>query len=143
MQQPMLTLLLWPAIVAGALACTSSPAVGPGDAGSGETATPCVVATSCEDGGGFESAGVCTPCASAPSYKTEIAPILNNACVICHGPDGTAGQDENTYADVQERFASMLSFVNSCMMPPLNGPQLTDAQRVALTAWMRCGAPDN
>ncbi len=26
---------------------------------------------------------------------------------------------------------------------PLNGPALSDAQRIALTAWLRCGAPDN
>jgi len=90
----------------------------------------CVAAPSCPDAG-------------APSYATEIAPIIQEACVPCHGPGGSAGFYENTYAAVHAQYGNMLEFTNSCEMPPLNGPQLSDAQRVALTAWLRCGAPDN
>jgi hypothetical protein len=78
-----------------------------------------------------------------PSYENEIAPILRNACIPCHSPSGSAGFDETTYAEVYGEYGSILSQVAVCAMPPLNGPPLTDAQRVALTAWLRCGAPDN
>ncbi len=83
------------------------------------------------------------PEAGAPSYSGEIERILGQYCVACHGPGGTAGYDESTYAAVYAQFGSMLSQVAICAMPPLDGPQLTSAQRVALTAWLKCGAPDN
>jgi hypothetical protein len=84
------------------------------------------------------------PCdGGAPSWSQEIQPIVQSACLPCHGPGGTAGYDESTYSKVFEQAGSMLSQVNVCQMPPLNGPVLSDAQRVALTAWLRCGAPDN
>ncbi len=37
----------------------------------------------------------------------------------------------------------MLTMVVQGGMPPVNGPQLTSAQRAALTDWLECGAPDN
>jgi uncharacterized membrane protein len=120
-------LFLLPAVLAAAavIACSSSPN-DPADAG-GST---CVSAPACPAGG-------------APSYKTEIQPILQAACIPCHSPGGTAGYDESSYSDVYNQFGAILSQVAICVMPPVNGPQLTDAQRVALTAWLKCGAPDN
>jgi hypothetical protein len=88
------------------------------------------------------SAPAC-PQGDVPSYATEIAPILTNACVPCHSPNGSAGFSETTYADVHSQLGSILSQVAICAMPPLNGPAMTDAQRVALTAWLKCGGPDN
>ena len=98
--------------------------------------------TSDAGGSSCVSAPSC-PTTNVPSYQNEIAPIIQVACAQCHGPDGSAGFDESTYADVHGQFGSMLSQVALCQMPPVNGPQLTDAQRVALTAWLKCGAPDN
>jgi hypothetical protein len=92
--------------------------------------SPCVAATECPD-------------ASVPSYAADIVPILDQNCIPCHSPGGTAGFDETSYAKVKSQFGDMLSFVNDCQMPPSNGPQMTVAARVALTEWLRCGAPDN
>jgi hypothetical protein len=112
----------------------------------GAVAIACSSSNDASDGGGAggscESAPSC-PDAGAPSYQTQIVPILQASCIPCHGPSGTAGYDEDTYADVYNQFGSMLSFVNDCEMPPLNGPELSNADRITLTEWLRCGAPDN
>jgi uncharacterized membrane protein len=107
------------------IACSSSSNDGTGGGGSA-----CVSAPACPDGG-------------PPSYKMEIVPILQQDCIPCHSPTGEAGFYMTTYAEVSGQAGSMLSQVNVCSMPPLNGPTMTDAQRIALTAWLRCGAPDN
>jgi hypothetical protein len=139
--------LLFPSLIAaGAVvaACSSAPAQGGGDGGG--TGEACVVAIPCDDFTGFMTGSACTPCdGGAPSYKTEIAPILEEGCTTCHGPGGVASNNpENTYADIQGGQAGpMLDQVNTCTMPPINGPVFTNAQRVALTAWLRCGAPNN
>ncbi len=116
------------ALAAGGLfACASSSDT---DGAGGAAASSCVSAPACPDGG-------------VPSYKTDIAPIIQATCIKCHGPTGTAGFYMTTYPEVFDQFGSILSQVTVCQMPPLNGPVMTDAQRVALTAWLRCGAPDN
>jgi hypothetical protein len=109
-----------------ALACSSTPDK-PADAGA---APSCPVAATCPDGG-------------VPSYQTEILPILQEACLPCHSPGGTAGYNENSYEDVYNQRSPILDQVYDCLMPPTNGPQLTSAQRVALTGWLECGAPNN
>jgi len=118
---------LLPALLAGAgavaIACSSSNETV--DAGSG-----CLSAPDCPDGG-------------VPSYKNDIVPILQQDCIPCHSPSGVAGFDETTYADVYGQYGSMLSQVAICAMPPLNGPQLSSAQRLVLTAWLKCEAPNN
>ncbi len=111
-----------------ATACGSGGNGGPDVAITG--GSPCVSAPSCPDAG-------------PPSYKADIVPILDQDCIPCHSATGIAGHDETTYASVKGQFGAMLSFTNSCQMPPSDGPQMTAAQRVALTAWLRCGAPDN
>ena len=108
-------------------ACSSSSADAPATGAATQT---CVSAPACPDAG-------------APSYQSEILPILREACIPCHSPSGTAGYDETSYAQVHSQFGAMLSQVAICAMPPLNGPQLSDAQRIALTAWLKCSAPDN
>ena len=124
------TASLWIAACA-AIVCSSSSCGGGGDGGGGAGGgSTCVSAPSCPEGG-------------PPSYKTEIAPIFQETCVFCHSPKGTAGFFMTTYAEVHSEFGAILSQVTVCQMPPLDGPTLTDAQRVALTAWLRCGAPDN
>ena len=119
--------LTLPVALAGAvaIACSSSPADIPDSGGA-----TCVSAAGCPDGG-------------APSYKTQILPILQQDCIPCHSPTGTAGYYETSYADVYNQRSPMLDQVTLCAMPPVGGPQLTSAQQIALTAWLECGAPDN
>ncbi len=85
-----------------------------------------------------------TSCPSVvPSYKSEVASIIADNCVVCHGPGGSAGFPMTTYAEVESEAGSMLSQVTVCAMPPQNGPAMTVADRTTLTAWLRCAAPDN
>jgi uncharacterized membrane protein len=115
-------------ISAVAVACSSGSSDDAADA-----EVTCPVASGCPDSG------------PPPSYKTDILPILQQACIGCHSPPpaGTAGYDETSYTDVYNQRAPILDQVHSCMMPPTNGTQLTAAQRIALTTWLYCGAPDN
>jgi len=135
--------LLGAALSALVIACTSDAATKVGDDAGGSGACP--VATACDAGAaGFATAGVCTPCSSgAPSYQNDIAPILAGSCVPCHGPSGTAGYDETSYALVVDQASPMLDMVAGCEMPPVNGPAFDTAQRIALTSWLVCGAPNN
>jgi hypothetical protein len=107
-----------------------------------------VIACSGGSSGGTTAPVSCTisqscPASGAPSYATDIVPILQQACIGCHSAAGTAGYDETSYADVYAQRSPMLDQVSGCLMPPANGPQLSAAQRIALTAWLECGAPDN
>lgn len=95
------------------------------------------------DGGATCPVSPDCPARGVPSYKTDIVPILAQSCIGCHGPDGAAGFYETSYAAVHSQASPILDQVAYCMMPPPNGTQLTAAQRVALTAWLECGAPDN
>jgi uncharacterized membrane protein len=96
----------------------------------------CAVATSCSD-------------VSVPSYQAVIVPILQNACIGCHSPSGVAGKSETTYLDVYNQREPMLSQLAGCVMPPPSGPggapvtQLTTEERITLTSWLECGAPNN
>ena len=112
------------ALAAGIVTACSSSNDGTGGG------SACVSAPACPDGG-------------APSYQTEIAPILQQDCIPCHSSTGEAGFYMTTYAEVYSESGAMLSQVTVCQMPPLNGPTMTEAQRITLTAWLRCGAPDN
>ena len=110
------------AVAAGGVIACSSSSTGGGSA--------CVSAPACPDAG-------------VPSYEAEIVPILQQNCIPCHGPTGSAGFYMTTYAELQSESGAILSQVAVCQMPPLNGPTMTEAQRIALTAWLKCGAPDN
>jgi hypothetical protein len=130
------------ALTAVVAACSSSSSADGAASGS------CAVATGCGGNAanptGFEVGGACTPCdGGVPSYQTDIVPILQTGCIPCHSPSGTAGFYEDTYPEVQGQFGSMLSQLSLCAMPPINGPQLSAEQRVTLSAWLTCGAPDN
>jgi hypothetical protein len=112
--------------LAGASACSS----GSGGAGPGDAGTVCPNApTSCSK--------------PIPSYGAVIEPILQQNCVPCHGPTGSAGYSEATYELVEKQKEPILSFVSNCMMPPSSYPPLTAEQRDALLDWLVCEAPDN
>jgi hypothetical protein len=125
-----LPLVLFGAVASACSSSNGAGSAGDGGGGSGGEGT-CAVANGCPDG---------TP---PPSYANEIAPILTAECLQCHGPGGSAGYDESTYAKVVAQRSPMLDQVNGCLMPPVNGPAMSAAQRIALTEWLECGAPDN
>jgi hypothetical protein len=108
------------------------------------------VASSCGSSNAdpMDAGAVCTNAPTScskpiPSYSAVIQPILQQNCVPCHGPTGSAGYSEATYELVSKQVEPILSFVSSCMMPPSSYPPLTTDQRNALLDWLVCGAPDN
>jgi hypothetical protein len=106
------------------------------------------------DGNGFlgGEAGVETPCpkegvdcpTTAPSYISEVAPLLALRCNGCHAPDGEAADRPLTSrAQIRGIATTVVSNVYACKMPPPPLPQLTDAERTILVGWIACGEPDN
>jgi hypothetical protein len=93
---------------------------------------PAAVASACTTHSGGSDAGGCpndlpASCPSPPpSYKNQVAAIIESRCVLCHNPQ------------------TMLDQVYHCMMPPLDGgTMLPESERVALLGWLVCNAPDN
>jgi len=118
--------LSWVALVLGVIAqaCSSS-------------------SDSADDGGSTCSTAPACPTAGAPSYESVVVPILQSSCIPCHGTNDQGGFDSSSYTQVFNERSAILDQVSGCMMPPLNGGQLTATQRIALTGWLECGAPNN
>lgn len=102
----------------------------------------------CGPGGtvpGACSANEPTSCPSpAPSYTADVAPIVTRRCRPCHtagGSEETAALD--TYEQARARREEIMVRVKSCLMPPADQPQLTDAERTALLGWLDCGAAND
>jgi uncharacterized membrane protein len=114
-------------VLAAAALCAACSSATPGESADSGSSAPAPL--SCDAG--------------VPSYKSVIVPILQQDCLPCHSPGGIGGFDESTYADVSAQAGNMLTMVVQGAMPPANGPQMTSAQRVALTDWLECGAPNN
>jgi len=89
-----------------------------------------------------------TTCDAAPSYKTDIAPLVARTCLpACHEPNGTASdRDLTTYANIEKIESTVLSQVYACSMPPADaGPDatLTPQQRDEFLQWLVCGSPND
>jgi hypothetical protein len=112
-------------------ACTSSSG---GSSSSGSSSG----ATTCPD----DLPAACPT--NAPTYTTDIAPIVQASCTPCHAPGGTeSGRLLTTYAGISAQSGSALNQVYACRMPPLGSPRLSAADRTALMAWLVCGAPND
>jgi hypothetical protein len=81
----------------------------------------------------------------APSYATEVAPLLARTCLpACHGAGGVEQTKPiGTYAQVFSRRGLMLTQVNNCRMPPPDAGVLSDQEASMLLDWLVCGAPNN
>lgn len=84
-------------------------------------------------------------CPSAPSYATDIAPIMSRACVTCHKPGGVAADRPlDTAARIQKLETTTFQQLNGCLMPPIDaGPDaaLSFDDRKEILQWLVCGAP--
>jgi hypothetical protein len=79
-----------------------------------------------------------------PSYATDIAPIVQERCVTCHyAGTAIAPTDLSTYALVRRQGGTILSELQSCMMPPPDAGVLDGTDRTTFVEWLRCGAPNN
>lgn len=97
----------------------------------GDPPCPNDLPASCPDGG-------------APSYQSQIAPLLGASCVRCHSPTGSAfDKPLGTYAQVYALRTEVLSEVYGCLMPPRDDGPLAPSERSILLTWLVCRAPDN
>ncbi len=80
-----------------------------------------------------------------PSWANEVQAIVSQRCNACHGAGGIEQSkfDFSTYDGVHRTFGSLLSNVNSCLMPPPDAGALTTVERHALLGWLVCAAPNN
>ncbi|MDP9035112.1 MAG: hypothetical protein M3O50_09915, partial [Myxococcota bacterium] len=81
----------------------------------------------------------------APSWMSQVQAIVDLKCNACHGIGGVEQSrfDFSTYQGVHKYFGSMLSSVNSCLMPPRDAGPLAGPERQALLGWLVCAAPNN
>lgn len=83
----------------------------------------------------------------APSYETEVLPIFEQRCYMCHSDAGIvtsgSGIDLGSYDAVYKLRGDIISEVNACKMPLPTAPQPTIEQRTALLGWLKCEAPNN
>jgi hypothetical protein len=97
--------------------------------------------------------GASAQTAGAPTFATDIAPILYESCVRCHRPDQIAPMSLINYDEVRPWARSIKNKVESRAMPPWhldrrigvqgfkNDPSLTDAQIALIARWVDAGAP--
>lgn len=79
----------------------------------------------------------------APSYAADVAPILTDRCVSCHGPTNPqSGIDLSAYVSVYANREPVLAQVYHCLMPLAGAPDLSDAQAKTLLSWLVCKAPN-
>ena len=101
-------------------------------------------------GGGAGGSSSCpddlpASCSSpAPGWAKDIAPVIEARCASCHVQGGSAADKPLTdHAQVFSRKGSVLNQVYACKMPPEGAPQLSTSERLALEAWLVCGALDD
>ncbi len=79
-----------------------------------------------------------------PSYKTDVAPLLNSSCVGCHNATTKNGYALDTHEDVARAQSDVAYSLTTCKMPPENcGFTLSPAERRTFLTWLSCGAPAN
>jgi hypothetical protein len=82
--------------------------------------------------------------ASAPSYKDEIAPLVDDRCAGCHYEGNrNSKQVLITYTDLHSSVSVIEKEVYGCQMPPQGEPVLSESERQRFLQWLVCGAPDN
>jgi hypothetical protein len=110
----------------------------------GESAAPEPSAAAVEDA----IHASCTPNAPAvctmPSARyAEVAPIFQKSCDPCHEDDAADGQWPLTQYDDVYPWASLVrqDLCSNAMPPADGGVPIAATDRLALLAWIQCGAP--
>lgn len=83
--------------------------------------------------------------AQPPSYQDAIVPLIQERCLVCHGPGGKVYPAVNlsSYDHAFAQRTEILSQVYNCRMPPSDGEPLTVDELNTLLSWLVCGAPNN
>lgn len=82
--------------------------------------------------------------AAMPSFAADVAPIFSSICASCHTPGQQMGSTPlDSYAQIKAEAVTISTELDDCLMPPVNGPKLSEAQRLTIETWLVCGAPEN
>ena len=82
--------------------------------------------------------------AAAPSYATQIAPIVEAHCVDCHfSGNHNSSVVLETQSELNRQRGAVETQIYRCQMPPSDGAALSTSDRDQLLKWLVCGAPDN
>jgi hypothetical protein len=115
--------------------------------------------TSSSGTGGGGSGSACpndlpAKCTTAPSYKSDVAPIIERHCQPCHAPGAEeAVMPFVTYGEVHDDASAVLDQVYACRMPNKGDTTvsaavqkqlpLSTSERQTLLLWLICNSPDN
>jgi hypothetical protein len=132
----LVTALCLGGLLGGLLAACPGPPI--------DQANPCI------DGPPNDEPSACP--SPPPSYTTDVLPVLEASCLLCHTPfepDGGANPQYasptnlTTYAQQFALKGTLLSQLLTCQMPNLDAgaTPLDEAQRLTLMGWVICGAP--
>ena len=101
---------------------------------------------------GSSSQGSSSGCGSAPAscpssnptYASDVAPVLFQYCVSCHGPGGSVSNKPlDSYPAVKALSGTVKNVMAACTMPPSSAAQPSAAERDTVLGWIACGAQDN
>jgi hypothetical protein len=89
---------------------------------------------------------------AAPTFTSQIAPIVFNSCTSCHRPGEAAPFALMSYQDVKKRGALIAAVTKSRYMPPWHATpgygdfidvhRLTDDQIATIQQWVASGMPE-
>ena len=91
--------------------------------------------------------------AAAPTFATDIAPLIYERCTVCHRPGQSAPFSLITFDDVKKRGEFIVTVTAKRYMPPwhaMHAPgfeefrddrRLSDAQLAMLKSWVDAGMP--
>jgi hypothetical protein len=93
-----------------------------------------------------------TPDGSAPTFSSDVAPILYANCVGCHRPGEAAPMSLLTFGEVRPWARAIEKAVAGGVMPPWhadapagtfeNERRLTEAEKAIIARWVAAGAPE-
>ena len=90
--------------------------------------------------------------AQAPTWATDIAPIMYEKCTRCHAPNGVGPFEIMSYQDAFDERFLIKNYVNAGLMPPWPPDPdyqhfameraLTDTEVSMISDWVDAGAPE-
>lgn len=102
---------------------------------------------------GTAKAGVVPACGASidptcpnppPSYKKDVAPVLDAKCNNCHDGHDGGPWPLGSVEDIQHWRGQVLGDLIHCTMPPADaGAALSPDERAALIGWLACKSPNN
>lgn len=95
----------------------------------------------CTGGSGTCPNNLPARCPPKPPSYTDVAPILDRSCALCHVAGGQAPtRPLDTYDAVYKLRGPALNQIYACTMPR-DGVVLTPEDRLMLLTWFVCDAP--